>query len=114
MRVGIGDKVVSCPLVGEILFHDCIRISQVIEERARLIRAKVLDAEDLECKPDLLYGFLSENLREYAEKLPKVCGKDWAEIAEVCKKCGATPDNTPIIGYPKKITNVNKDGLKVR
>ena len=113
MRPGLGDKVIICPLVGEILFHDCHRINQVIEERARLILGKVLDVEDLERKPDLLYGFLSENLREYAVKLPKVCGRDWGEIIPVCKKCGAVPDNTSIIGYPEKITNVGKDGLKV-
>ncbi len=113
IRAGIGDKSIPCPLVGEIMFHDCHRINQVIVERARLIRAKVLDAEDLEHKPDLLYGFLSENLREYAVKLPKVCGRDWGEIIPVCMKCGAVPDNTSIIGYPEKITNVGKDGLKV-
>jgi hypothetical protein len=114
VRAGIGDKIIPCPLVGEILFHDCHRVNQTIEERNKLRLAKVLDPEDMESE-SLVCGLLPEYLREYAVKMPQVSGKGWDKIAPICTGCLGTANNPTERNYnPEKITMVRKDGLKVR
>ena len=122
---GVADKFketfVRCPIfahkesgmsvLGTLCSNCCIRVQQVLDKRAELLRVGSITLEDLERDPNCFVKQLAEILHDYGEVVPRVSTLNWSKISAECSRCKAGQNETIKAKEATKITQVGRDGL---